>query len=62
MAATSQFRTFFAFASATKNIRIKTCNPVTVPVILYGCETWAVTIMKILNDIWQQDALESIWA
>jgi len=30
----------------SKNVRIEICRTVTLPVVLYGCATWSVTLME----------------
>jgi hypothetical protein len=34
----------FVFSSHIKNIKIKMYKTVILPVVLYGCETWSLTL------------------
>jgi hypothetical protein len=36
----------FVFLSHIKNIEIKICKTVILPVVLYGCETWSLTLRE----------------
>jgi hypothetical protein len=36
----------FVFPSHIKNIKIKIHKTVILPVVLYGCETWSLTLRK----------------
>jgi hypothetical protein len=36
----------FVFPSHTKNLKIKIYKTVILPVVLYGCETWSVTLRE----------------
>jgi hypothetical protein len=38
-----------------KNIKIRTYKTIILPVVLYGCETWSLTLRE------EQDAEENIW-
>jgi hypothetical protein len=37
----------FVFPSHIKNLKIKIYRPVILPVVLYGCETWSLTIREV---------------
>jgi len=36
----------FVFQSAIKNLTIKIYRTIILPVVLYGCETWSLTLME----------------
>jgi hypothetical protein len=36
----------FVFPSDIKNLKIKTHKTVILPVVLYGCETWSLTLRE----------------
>jgi hypothetical protein len=43
----SSFRSkFFVFPSHIKNLKIKIYKTVILPVVLYGCETWSLTLRE----------------
>jgi hypothetical protein len=29
-----------------RNVKVKICNTIILPVVLYGCETWSVTLTE----------------
>jgi len=31
----------------SKNLKIKACKTITLPVVLYGCETWSLTFREV---------------
>jgi hypothetical protein len=35
---------FFVFPSYAKNLKIKICRTLILAVVLYGCETWSLTL------------------
>ena len=37
---------FFLFHFAIQNVKIKIYSSVILPVVLYGCETWSVTLRE----------------
>jgi hypothetical protein len=37
---------FSVFLLLSKNIRIKTYKTIILPVVLYGCETWSLTLSE----------------
>jgi hypothetical protein len=36
----------YVFSSAIKNLKIKTYKTIILPVVLYGCETWSLTLRE----------------
>jgi hypothetical protein len=48
-------RKSFAFPSHIKNLKIKINKTVILPVVLYGCETWSLT----LGEVHRQRVLEN---
>jgi len=36
----------FVFTLLSKNIKIKIYRTIILPVVLYGCETWSLTLRK----------------
>jgi len=54
--------TFF-FSSPSKNINIKIYTTVVLPVVLYGCETWCVTLWEEQRlSVFKNGLLRNIWA
>jgi hypothetical protein len=37
---------YFVFQSISKNLKIKIYKTVILPVVLYGCETWSLTLRE----------------
>ena len=37
---------FLSFSLAPKNLKIKIYRTIILPVVLYGCETWSVTLRE----------------
>jgi hypothetical protein len=37
---------FFSFSLLSKNVNIKIYGTVMLPVVLYGCETWSLTLRE----------------
>jgi hypothetical protein len=37
---------YFFFSSAVKNIKIRIYKTTILPVVLYGCETWSLTLRE----------------
>jgi len=37
-------QTILSSSFLSKNIKIKTCMRIILPVVLYGCETWSLTL------------------
>ena len=37
---------YFAFQFAIKNIKIKIYRLIRLPVVLYGCDTWSLTLRE----------------
>jgi hypothetical protein len=46
MLAIIQFRIFLSSRLISKNIKIKIYKTVILPVVLYGCETWSLTLRE----------------
>ena len=44
MVGKSVFRLVIVFVMLSKNIKINTYRTVILPIILYGCETWLLTL------------------
>jgi hypothetical protein len=43
-----------------KNLKIKICRTIILPVVLYGCETWSLTLreerkLRVEENIWTQE-------
>ena len=36
----------FVFLSSTKNVNIRIYKTITLPVVLYGCESWSLTLKE----------------
>jgi hypothetical protein len=47
----------------SRNIKIWIYKTIILPVVLYGCETWYLTLKEehILEGVWEQGAEENIW-
>jgi hypothetical protein len=45
MPATIRFRTF-VLSPAVKNVMVRIYNIIILPVVLYGCETWSLTVRE----------------
>ena len=37
---------YFVFQFSIQNLKIKIYRTIILPVVLYGCETWSVTLME----------------
>ena len=37
---------YFAFSSLSKNFKIEICRTIILPVVLYGYETWSLTLRE----------------
>jgi hypothetical protein len=46
MLATIWSRTFCLLVCCQKNLKIRIYKPIILPVVLYGCETWSLTLRK----------------
>jgi hypothetical protein len=46
MLATIQSRTFCFFNLLSKNVKILINSTIILPVVLYGCETWSLTLRE----------------
>jgi hypothetical protein len=46
MLAVFQFKIFCLLVSYKKNLKIKVYKTVILPVVLYGCETWSLTLRE----------------
>jgi hypothetical protein len=47
----------------SKNVKIRTCRTIILPVVLYGCETWSVTLRKKHRiRVFENGAAENIWS
>jgi hypothetical protein len=44
MLATIRFRTFCLLVCCQKNLKIRIYKTIILPVVLYGCETWSLTL------------------
>jgi hypothetical protein len=42
----SLYRLSYPGSSLSKNVKIKTYNTIILPAILYGCETWSLTLRE----------------
>jgi hypothetical protein len=54
----------FIFLLLSKNIKIRIYKTVILPVVLYGCETWSLTVReehRLMVRISEQVAEENIW-
>jgi hypothetical protein len=46
----------------SKNTKIRIYKTIILPVVLYGCETWSLTLREEhRQSIWEQGAEENIW-
>ena len=48
------------FSLLSKNLKIKIYKTIMLPVVLYGCEAWSVTLNQT-RVIWKQDPQANIW-
>jgi hypothetical protein len=46
MLATIQFRTLLSSRLLSKSIKIRIYKIIILPVVLYGCETWSLTLRE----------------
>jgi hypothetical protein len=46
MLAIIRFRTFCLLVCCQKNLKIRICKTIILPVVLYGCETWSLTLRE----------------
>ena len=46
MLATTRCRTFSSSSLLSKNLKIKIYRTIILPVVLYGCETWSLTLRE----------------
>jgi hypothetical protein len=46
MLATIRFRDFLSSRLLSRNLKVKVCKTVILPVVLYGCEAWFVTLRE----------------
>jgi hypothetical protein len=46
MLATIRFRVFLSSRLLSKNVKFKIYNTIILPVVLYGCETWSLTLRE----------------
>jgi hypothetical protein len=46
MVATIWSRTFFLLVCCRKNLKIRIYKTIILPVVLYGCETWSLTLRE----------------
>jgi hypothetical protein len=44
--ATMQFRIFLSSCLQSRNVKIKLYKTIILPVVLYGCETWSLTLRE----------------
>jgi hypothetical protein len=58
MLATIQSRTLSSLL-LSKNVKIRICKTIILPVVLYGCETWSLTLRE--EGVRDQGAEENIW-
>jgi hypothetical protein len=36
----------FVFSPAVKNVKVGICKTIILPLVLYGCETWSLTVRE----------------
>jgi hypothetical protein len=41
-----QSRTFYPLVCCQKNVKVRTYKTIILPVVLYGCETWSLTVRE----------------
>jgi hypothetical protein len=46
MLAIIRFRAFFSSRLLSKNLKIRIYKTIILPVVLYGCETWSLTLRE----------------
>jgi hypothetical protein len=46
MFATIRFRAFFSYRLLSRNVDVKLYKTIGLPVVLYGCETWSLTLRE----------------
>jgi hypothetical protein len=46
------------FSPAVKNVKVRIYKAIVLPLVLYGCETWSLTLWEEQGE---QDAEENIW-
>jgi hypothetical protein len=46
MLGTIQCKTFLSSRLKSKNFKIRICKSIILPVVLYGCETWCLTLRE----------------
>jgi hypothetical protein len=45
-----------------KKLKIKIWKTVILPVVLYGCETWSLTLgEEYIESFWEQNVEEDVW-
>jgi hypothetical protein len=61
MHATIQSRTFCPLACCQKNVKVRIYKTITLPVVLYGCETWSLTIREEHKSVFENRVLRRIF-
>jgi hypothetical protein len=47
----------------SKNVKVRIYKTIILPVVLYGCETWSLTVrVEHKLSVWEQGVEENIWA
>jgi hypothetical protein len=53
---------YLSFRLLSKNIKIRIYKTIILPVVVYGCETWSLTLGEVRRlRVWEQEAEEIIW-
>jgi hypothetical protein len=55
---------YFVFPPHVKKLKIQVYKTVIFPAVLYGCETWSLTLRgggTQTEGFWEQDVEEDIW-
>ena len=54
------YKLFYSNTIVFSNLKIKIFKTITIPIVLYGCETWSLTLRE--ERIWKYDPEANTWA
>jgi hypothetical protein len=50
-----------SFRLPSRNVKVKIYKTIILLVVLYGCETWSLTLMEELEGVGEQSSEKNIW-